>query len=158
MSYDLLVFDPAAAPADREGFMAWFNEQTKWGEGHSYNDPAVCSENLRAWFFDMIKAFPALNGPHRAKDDDLDDPRITDYSIGRSIIDAGFRWSEAEPAYQAAFDLAKRHRLGFFDMSADDGEVWLPTADGGYQCVHGTSRPGTPRYFVATAKLRNDND
>jgi hypothetical protein len=135
MSYDLMVFDPKAAPQDRKGFLLWFHDQTVWGEGHSYNDPTVCAPDLRAWFLDIIKAYPAMNGPYAS--DNVDDPKVTDYSIGKLVIYAAFSWSETEGAYRSTFDLAKKHRLGFFDVSADDGQVWVPGDDGGYVCIHG---------------------
>jgi hypothetical protein len=39
MSYDLMVFDPKAPPSDREGYMAWYDQQTLWNEEHSYDNP-----------------------------------------------------------------------------------------------------------------------
>jgi len=48
MSYDLMVFDPAAAPAGREAFMEWYDQQTEWADGHSPDDPARCTSGLRA--------------------------------------------------------------------------------------------------------------
>jgi hypothetical protein len=53
MSYDLMVFDPEVPPPDRAGFMAWYREQVQWVAGHDYNNPANCSPNLAAWFFEM---------------------------------------------------------------------------------------------------------
>jgi len=63
MSYDLMVFETGAAPKEHKGFIEWYFRQTKWSEGHSYNDPGVASARLQAWFSDMILAFPPLNGP-----------------------------------------------------------------------------------------------
>jgi hypothetical protein len=51
-----MVFDPEVAPRNRVDFMKWYEAQTQWAEGYSYNDPAVHrlfhrpSRNLR-WFF-----------------------------------------------------------------------------------------------------------
>ena len=84
MSYDLMVFDPQAPPANREGFMAWYGQQTHWTEDHSYDSPDVCTPDLRAWFFEMMKEYPSMNGPHASED--VDNPKLTDYSIGRSAI------------------------------------------------------------------------
>ena len=50
MSYDLMVFDPEAAPLDRDAFMRWFEHQAEWSEDHDYDDPAVSTPALRAWF------------------------------------------------------------------------------------------------------------
>ena len=36
MSYDLMVFDPAAAPAGRSAFIAWYQTQTDWDAEHDY--------------------------------------------------------------------------------------------------------------------------
>ncbi len=133
-----MVFEPAAAPSDRVGFLAWYHRQTEWGEGHDYNDPANTSEKLRAWFLDFIKTFPAMNGPYASED--IDDPKVSDYSIGHYAIYVAFAWSELEAAYDAMFRSARTLGLGFFDVSADDGEVWLPDADGNYVHAHGGGR------------------
>jgi hypothetical protein len=74
------------------------------------------------------KDYPALNGPY-ASIANLNNEKITDYSIGKTMIDASFSWSEVsemKAARDAVFSLAKKHRVGFFDVSANDGQVWLP--------------------------------
>lgn len=134
MSYDLMVFDPKAAPSTRAGFMAWYRQQTKWSEGHHYDDPTVSTPELRAWFLDIIPHYPMMNGPYASEDDSS---KVTDYSIGRSVIYAGFAWSEAAPAREITFRLAQQHRIGFFDVSVGHGGVWIPTTDGPYTCIHG---------------------
>jgi hypothetical protein len=139
MSYDLMVFDPKASPSERESFMDWYKEQSQWGEGHTYNDPDISTAELRAWFFDMIRQYPPMNGPHAPND--VDDPKQTDYAIGKSIIYACFAWSEAVAAHKATFALAEKHRVGFFDVSTNNGGVWTPNESGGYTCVHGQVAP-----------------
>jgi hypothetical protein len=139
MSYDVMVFDPKAPPLDREGFMGWYRKQSQWGEGHTYNDPAISTAELRAWFFDMIREYPPMNGPHAS--DDVDNPKQTDYSIGNSVIYACFAWSEAVAASKTTFALAEKHRVGFFDVSTNNGGVWMPNESGGYSCVHGQGAP-----------------
>jgi hypothetical protein len=126
MSYDLLVFDPAAAPRDREAFMLWYDEQTQWSEPHGYNDPAETMPALAAWYAEIERGFPNSQGPAAFSGDGLS-PRLTDYSIGRSIIYACFRWSEAEPAYEAVRGLAIKHGVGFFNASGDDAEILFPS-------------------------------
>ena len=130
-----MVFAPKAAPADRAGFMNWYRQQTEWKEGHSYDNPEVSTPELRAWFLEMITHYPAMNGPHRL--DDVDNPKVTDYSVGKSVIYAAFAWSEAAGAFKTMFSLAEKHKVGFFDVSANDGGVWLPNSAGKYVCVHG---------------------
>lgn len=121
-----MVFDAAAAPAGRDAFMAWYEEQTAWSEDHGYDDPAVSTPALRAWFMEVIAQFPPMNGPHAPDDLPDDEALATDYSVGASVIYAGFAWSKAEPARAAVFALAAKHGLGFFDASASDAGIWLP--------------------------------
>jgi hypothetical protein len=124
MSYDLMVFDPAAAPQKRAEFMEWYEEQVKWSEDHSYEDHSVTSEILQNWFLEMIQHFPAMNGPLASGEDD--EPTVTDYCIGRSVIYTAFAWSCAESAYQKMRELAVKHQVGFFDVSAEEGEILFP--------------------------------
>jgi len=126
MSYDLMVFEPDAAPRDRQEFMAWYGELTQWGEGHDYNDPQFTTPRVRAWYQDMIRAFPAMNGPDGVSDDEVDNPRVTDYCLAQKAAYVAFAWSEAEAAYASVTDLALKHGLGFFDVSADEGQILLP--------------------------------
>jgi hypothetical protein len=131
MSYDLMVFDVEAAPRNRSDFMAWYEQQTQWSESHGYNDPDVPTPPLRAWFREMIKSFPPMNGPLASED--MEDPNVTDYSVGRSVIYAAFAWSQAEAARRRMLTLAAKHRVGFFDVSAKDGAVWLPGPGGTFE-------------------------
>ena len=123
MSYDLMVFEPTAAPKERTDFMKWYETQTEWSEDHGYQDHAVSSESLKNWFVDMIQYFPALNGPQASKDDD---PTVTDYCIGRNVIYTAFAWSYAEAALPKMRELAIKHKVGFFDVSTEDGEILFP--------------------------------
>tara|TARA_Y100001001_G_C7999653_1_gene305799 strand:- start:1835 stop:2257 length:423 start_codon:yes stop_codon:yes gene_type:complete len=125
MSYDLMVFEPTAAPKEREDFMRWYGQQTEWAEDHSYQDHQVATERLQAWFKEMIKYFPPMNGPLASED--VVDAKITDHCIGRHVIYSAFAWSVAEEAYPKMRELAIKHSVGFFDVSADNGEILLPS-------------------------------
>jgi len=131
MSYDLMVFTSDAAPRERSEFMKWFQHQTSWTEEHSYDDPAVSSDNLKRWFIEMIETYPSMNGPY-AKDIDEDEDNyfITDYSIGKDVIYAAFSWSLAEQAYEKMKTLAEKHQVGFFDVSANEGDILVPDGNG----------------------------
>jgi len=129
MSYDLMVFRPDVAPRTRPEFMSWYRDQTQWSEEHSYNDPTVTSENLKSWFIDMISSYPAMNGPY-AREEDEDNDFVTDYSIGKDIIYVAFSWSLAEQAYEKMKSLAEKHKVGFFDASADEGDILFPDSSG----------------------------
>ncbi len=124
MSYDLLIFRPNSAPRNREEFMYWYNQQLEYTENHNYDDPKVSSEEMRNWFMEMILTFPALNGPYSVED--FDNPKVTDYTVGQDIIYACFAWSEAENAYSKMLELAKKHKVGFYDCSANDGIIFRP--------------------------------
>ena len=137
MSYDLMVFNPDAAPRNRPDFMNWYQNQTKWAEGHSYNDPIVTSGDLRNWFMEMIKTFPAMNGPYAIID--LDDDIATDYCIGKDVIYVTFAWSVAEKAYEVMKANAEKYEVGFFDASGDKGDILIPDGSGKNQPI---DRPG----------------
>ncbi len=131
MSYDLMVFEVKDAPTNKQAFMEWYEQQTEWEEEHSYEDPAVSSEGLRNWFMDMIKTYPAMNGPFAPTDEEIEEldehkeAYLTDYSVGRSVIYAAFGWSLADQAYPVFRELAQKHHVGFFDASGD-GDIILP--------------------------------
>lgn len=59
MSYDILAFDPAAV-ADAD-FPAWWEEQSRWFEDHSYDDPEVTTANLRSFYNELIQTYPPMN-------------------------------------------------------------------------------------------------
>lgn len=129
MSYDLMVFESSSAPRERSQFMEWYAEQTKWEEDHSYQDHSVASEALQAWFSEMVVFFPPMNGPLAS--DDFDDPRVTDHCIGTSVIYSAFSWGVAEEAHTKMRELAIKHRVGFFDVSATSGEILFPESASG---------------------------
>jgi hypothetical protein len=124
MSYDLMVFEPSSAPRGRAEFMQWYEKQTQWSEGHSYNDPQVASSALHRCFQEVIQFFPPMNGPLAV--DDPDNPRVTDHSIGREVIYSAFAWSCMEEAHATMRGLAIKHEVGFFDVSAQEGEILFP--------------------------------
>ncbi|TIX50304.1 hypothetical protein [Alteraurantiacibacter aquimixticola] len=132
MSYDLMVFDADTAPRDREAFMEWYAQQTQWGEGHSYEDASVTTPRLRAWYEAMKAVWFPMNGPdaifNELPDDSplWDDDHVTGYTIGRASIYCDFRWSKAEEARSAVVTLAKKHEVGFFDVSEDQGIIAFP--------------------------------
>jgi hypothetical protein len=121
-----MVFDPDAAPSGRRQFLDWYEQQTKWAEGHDYNDPKVPTAKLQPWFFDIIRLFPALDGPLAQDDLPEGEDSVTDYSLGRVVIYYGFSWSRTEQAYKTVFELARKHGVGFFDVSSNGSELGLP--------------------------------
>jgi len=128
MSYDLMVFDQDKAPDNQMGFLEWYKDQTEWKEDHNYDEPNISSIELRSWFLEMIRCFPAMNGSY--SDDDIDDVSVSDYSIGKHIIYIAFSWSEADRAYDLVRRLAEKHAIGFFDCSGEDGEIYITNPEG----------------------------
>ena len=126
MSYDLMVFEPEAVPPGHDEFLEWYARQTKWSEDHGYDNPAITSEHLRAWFHDMIQIFPPMNRPASLDQPRGDEASSTDYAIGSSFIYASFAWSKAEAAYMTVARLAEKHWLGLFNASSTGEEVWVP--------------------------------
>ncbi len=135
-----MVFEPEAAPRNHQSFLDWFHKQTKWTEGHSYGDPAVTSARLRAWYLDIIARYPPLNGVLAEEELPEDEASATDYSIGSQIVYAAFAWSKVDEAYKTVFELAAKHQVGFFNVSSDDEEVWLPN-ESGLTMAHARARP-----------------
>ena len=135
MSYDLMVFDPARAPIKRPAFIEWYEAQTEWEEAHGYDDPAVASAGLQAFYADLAAEFPPLSA---ASAEAPDAPQAgTEYMIGHGLIYMGFHdWDTIDRAHEAVSRLAARHAVGFFDVSSDLAEVWLPDSKGGLRIVH----------------------
>ena len=127
MSFDLMVFNKKVAPKNEPAFIKWYENQAEWSEEHSYDDPANTSDDLKNWFMEIIETFPAMNGPFATEDED--DPKATDFCIGNNVIYAAFSWSEAEQAYETAYKLASKHKVGFFDASGDNS-ILFPDENG----------------------------
>lgn len=131
MSYDLMVFAPGAAPAKRAAFLDWYDRQTEWDGEHDYDDPATAGPALRAFYADLAAEFPPV------QDGDAEPEGGTEYTIGPDLIYLSFYdWDKIDQAYEAVYRLAARHELGFFDVSSDLAEAWLPDRKGGLRIAH----------------------
>jgi hypothetical protein len=129
MSYDLMVFAPEAAPAKRAAFLDWYEQQTGWDEDDAADDPAVATPALQAFYAELAAEFP----PAQPDGDESG----TDYMIGPSLIYMSFLdWDKIDEAHGAVFRLAAKHELGFFDVSSDLAEAWLPDRKGGLRIAH----------------------
>ncbi len=123
-----MVFDAKVAPHDRKAFMAWHDKQLELQVTDDCNNPQLPTPALQSWFRDIIEVYRPMNGPLASGDSD--DPKVTDYGLGRAVIYAAFAWSEAKAAHKFVKELAAKHGVGFFDVSSDDGDIWLPTPSG----------------------------
>ncbi|WP_206612387.1 hypothetical protein [Prescottella agglutinans] len=122
MSYDIVAFDPAATTDS--GFLDWYDAQTEWAEDHDYCDVAVTTPDLRAFYTAIAEVFPPLNGPDAPDDEQLAtdaslEGRLTDYSIGTTIVYASFGWSQAERATEMFRELAAEHKVAVALVSHD---------------------------------------
>jgi hypothetical protein len=131
MSYDLMVFEKTKAPRTKAEFMKWYDAQVQWNEEHDYQTPSVSSPALQNWYHEFKNTFPPINGIDALTDEHHEDnakweDRLTDYCIGKDVIYAAFAWSIADEAYELMKELAKQHDVGFFDVSAGDGDIILP--------------------------------
>ena len=113
--------------------MVWYEKQTEWNEEHDYQTISVSSPALQNWFMEMKEKFPPMNGEYAPNLDPLDEDEaedlerhMVDYSIGYDVIYAAFSWSVADEAYELMRRLAQKHKVGFFDVSAEDGDIILP--------------------------------
>ena len=139
MSYDLMVFEPEAAPKKHAAFMAWYLKLVEWND-EPYNDPLNTSERLRLWVRDMQRKFPDMNTPEAEIVPIDDDGVLSDYTIGRDFVYAGFAWSKAILAAAEAERLAKLHGVGFFDVSSPGEEVYFPV-NGTLELTHQKTAP-----------------
>jgi hypothetical protein len=130
LSYDLMVFDPDAAPTDRDAFLAWVDSQSDDVELFDPTRSEFSTRNLRLWLEEMLKTFPAMNGPYVTADQDGDDLHVTDYDISRTNIYACFAWPLAEESYLAVMSLAEKYGIGVYDISDPEGTIWRPGSDG----------------------------
>lgn len=133
MSYDLMVFEKTKTPKTKVEFIEWYRTQTKWNEGHDYQNPIVTSLSLQNWYMDMKKTFPPMNGLDAPTDEQLENDEeledyLTDYSIGKDMIYAEFTWSQADSAYELTLKLAQKHGVGFFDVSGNE-DIILPDGE-----------------------------
>ncbi|GED70045.1 hypothetical protein BRE01_37470 [Brevibacillus reuszeri] len=129
MSYDLMAFEPSKAPKERKAFMDWYEQQVQWSEDHEYQHSSVCSEALQRFYSELSEHFPNMNVDDEifeAMEEAGTDNRLTDYSLGSAVIYAAFAYSVAEEAYSTMRELALKHKVGFFDVSSDDGEIYFP--------------------------------
>ncbi len=128
MSYDLMVFAPDKAPAKKRGpFLDWYDHQSEWEEPHDYDDAAVSTPALRAFYEELVLSFPPL---------EAEDGPGTDYTIGTSLIYMSFEWDKIDGAHETVFRLAGKHAVGFFDVSSDLAETWLPDGKGSLYIAH----------------------
>lgn len=121
MSLDLLVFDKSKAPSEPMEFLRWFHKKAEWKADRDYSDIKGTDQPLVDFFMEMIKTYPAMNGPYAPSDEEFeqdpeleDSPYLTDYCIDEDLIYMAFAYSVADGDFVQK--LAFKYGLGFFDM------------------------------------------
>lgn len=128
MSYDLVAFEISKAPKDKKEFMEWYDKQSEWEENHNYDNISVSSEKLQAFYKEMIKTFPPMNGKDAPSDEEFEnnlelEDYLADYCIGYDVIYIAFSWSKTEETYNLMKKLCEKYQVGFFDVSGD-GDIF----------------------------------
>ncbi|MBO2012920.1 hypothetical protein [Hymenobacter negativus] len=120
MSYDLMVFAKDSAPRNRADFLEWFDCQL---EGEDDGEITSDSPAMLAWHQEMVAAFPDMD---TVEEEEIANGRCGEYSIFTGAIYVSFAWSQASVAYETMRSLAAKHGVGFFNVSAEDGEIIIP--------------------------------
>ena len=66
-----------------------------------------------------------------------DDEPLVPHTLAPAHISlSSHAWDRIEAAHGAVTRLAAKHGLGFFDVSSDLAEAWLPDRKGGLRLAH----------------------
>ncbi len=134
MSYDLIAFDPAAAPRDRAAFLGWI--KTALSETPSAGELAAAAPQLWAWRNDMCQTFPAAAGPGAFDPDSPPQTRNAGYRFASNLIIASLHWDVSGQAIYQARRIARAHNVGLFDASGTVRSVWMISGRGRFEIVH----------------------
>jgi hypothetical protein len=141
-----MIFDPSAVSVDRHAFLQWYSDMTDWDDSEPYDDPAGAHSRIRSWYDEISKTFPPLSTLDESLQ--VDEARLTDYSIGESFIYVGFGWSMVKEAYRTTKLVAGQNELGFYDVSSPAGEVFLPDQRGGLVPITADLNAASPYHFA----------
>jgi len=128
MSYDILIFEPDAVTD--EDFPQWWEQVSRWEEPRDYDTTEGSTPAIRAFYRDLIRAFPPFNGPDALSDAELEEreeqglpgahphPRA-DY------IYIGVGWSDANALVKIVGQMAWTQRLAVAYVS-EDSSIFRP--------------------------------
>ena len=128
MGYDILIFEPGAV-AD-EDFPQWWDRGSRWEEPHHYDSIERATPAIRAFYRDLIRAFPPFNGPDALSDAELEEREeqglpVADYTIGADYIYIGVGWSDANALVKIVGQMAWTQRLAVAYVS-EDSSIFRP--------------------------------
>lgn len=128
MSYDILIFEPDAVTD--EGFPQWWEQVSRWEELRDYDTTEGSTPAIRAFYRDLIRAFPPFNGPDALSDAELEEREakglpVADYTIGADYIYIGVGWSDANALVKIVGQMAWTQRLAVAYVS-EDSSIFRP--------------------------------
>ena len=128
MSYDILIFEPDAVTD--EDFPQWWEQVSRWEELRDYDTTEGSTPAIRAFYRDLIRAFPPFNGPDALSDAELEEREakglpVADYTIGADYIYIGVGWSDANALVKIVGQMAWTQRLAVAYVS-EDSPIFRP--------------------------------
>ena len=128
MSYDLLIFEPDVVTD--EDFPQWGEQVSRWEEPRDYDTTEGSTPAIRAFYRDLIRAFPPFNGPDALSDAELEEREeqglpVADYTIGADYIYIGVGWSDANALVKIVGQMAWTQRLAVAYVS-EDSSIFRP--------------------------------
>ena len=128
MSYDILIFEPDVVTD--EDFPQWWEQVSRWEEPRDYDTTEGSTPAIRAFYRDLIRAFPPFNGPDALSDAELEDREakglpVADYTIGADYIYIGVGWSDADALVKIVGQMAWTQRLAVAYVS-EDSSIFRP--------------------------------
>ena len=128
MSYDILIFEPDVVTD--EDFPQWWDRVSRWEEPRDYDTTEGSTPAIRAFYRDLIRAFPPFNGPDALSDAELEEREeqglpVADYTIGADYIYIGVGWSDANALVKIVGQMAWTQRLAVAYVS-EDSSIFRP--------------------------------
>ena len=128
MSYDILIFEPDVVTD--EDCPQWWEQVSRWEEPRDYDTTEGSTPAIRAFYRDLIRAFPPFNGPDALSDAELEEREeqglpVADYTIGADYIYIGVGWSDANALVKIVGQMAWTQRLAVAYVS-EDSSIFRP--------------------------------
>ena len=129
MSYDILIFEPAAV-SDEEFPQWWEQVVAQWDEPGDFSTIDGSTPAIRAFYRDLIRVFPPFDGPDTLSEAELEEREeqglpVADYTIGADYIYIGVGWSDANALVKIVGQMAWTQRLAVAYVS-EDSSIFRP--------------------------------
>ena len=102
----------------------------RWDAPGDYDTTEGSTPAIRAFYRDLIRAFPPFNGPDALSDAELEEREeqglpVADYTIGADYIYIGVGWSDANALVKIVGQMAWTQRLAVAYVS-EDSSIFRP--------------------------------